>query len=559
MKQAAWLCMLSLVLFLPQTLHADVFASGIRFTNPDDSPFDGSVTDGSGLKIHFLLNDTAASVAVRIHQVSNDAVVHTINLMNLSAGWQSTQWDGTGAGGGPCYVTIEASQAPYSSSVYTLYRYIITRGTDEAIFARGVDPVRNQEKENFGFLYVANAGGSLLRGITRYDAAGGNAGTDTSGPMLAPSLATSDGGTIPWSLDLYAPVHTTTDSEARVYACDYTRGEVWRMDNDTTVPKKVITVAEPRGLAIQGSGTELKVYIAAGTHVLRANLGTDDTLMTPLDTVASLETLVRDLTFDDEGYMLVNLRTGTGFDGTGGVATERFDISGTLPLTRTSAVLSLGWSGLPAGIAQWSGPDPNSASDDIFYISVRSNSTTDLPGVYRLADISNPFTAPEHLFKPDDVPGGGGGDISTRADLTVDPAGNVVFFENGNEEILFLAPPSAAGSVSHTTRSPSIVNLPTSVERLDKTDRPTQFHLEQNFPNPFNPSTSIRFHVLERGFVALKVFDALGREVRTLVNGDYDAGLYEIRFEAENLPSGVYFYTLTTGRTIESKKMILMK
>ncbi|MBI2619050.1 MAG: T9SS type A sorting domain-containing protein [Ignavibacteriales bacterium] len=560
MRQASVLGVLAFLLFLPLNLHADVFASGIRFTNPDDSPFDGSVTDGTGLKVHFLLNDTAATVAVRIHRVSDDGVVHTINLLNLSAGWQSAEWDGTGAAGGQLYVTIEASQSPYSSSSYTMYRFIITRGTDHAIFSRGVDPVRNQSKENFGYLYVSNAGGPLLRGITRYDAAGGDAGTNPDSPMLLPSLAASDGGTIPWTIDLYAPVHATTDMDGRVYACDHTRGEVWRMDNDTTAPRKIITVSEPRGLAVRGSGTDLKLYVAAGTYVLRANMGTDDTLTTQLDTVASLETLVRDVVFDDEGYMYVNLRTGTGFDGTAGVATERYNITGTLPVIRANAVVSFGWNGLPAGIARWGGSDPNTADDDILYISVRSNATADLPGVYRIADINNPFTTPEHLFKPDDVPGGLGGDISTRADLTVDPAGNVVFFENGNEEIIFLARPSSASSVSYTTKSASTIDLgPTSVETLDKPYIPKGYLLEQNFPNPFNPSTTIQFTIRERTTVSLRVFDALGREVRTLVTGEYDAGSYQTRFDAGSLPSGVYFFTLSAGAIVETRKMILMR
>ncbi|HEX9614886.1 MAG TPA: T9SS type A sorting domain-containing protein, partial [Bacteroidota bacterium] len=473
--------------------------------------------------------------------------------------WQSTEWDGTGAGGGAYYVTLEAAQTPYSSSSYTLYRVIYTNGTNYAIYARGVDPVRNQERENFGFLYVANASGPLLRGITRYDAAGGHAGTDSASPMLTPSLSTSDGGTIPWSLDLYAPVHTTTDSEGRVYTGDYTRGEIWRMDNDTTAPRKIISVSEPRGLVIQGSGAELQVYIAAGTYVLRANMGTDDTLSTPLDTVASLETLVRDVVFDDEGFMFVNLRSGTGFDGTGGVATERYDISGTLPVTRANFVISFTWNGLPAGIAHWGGADPNSAADDIIYLSLRSNATADLPGIYMIADFVNPFTTPIHIFKPDDVPGGGGGDISTRADLTVDPAGNVVLFENGNEEIIFLARPSSAGSVSYTTTSPSVLNLPTSVERLGDGNRPSEFALEQNYPNPFNPATTIEFTVLNSGSVSLKVFDLLGREVAVLAQGQMSAGTYRATFSAENLTGGIYFYTLQTSDGSVTKKMTLLK
>ena len=71
---------------------------------------------------------------------------------------------------------------------------------------------------------------------------------------------------------------------------------------------------------------------------------------------------------------------------------------------------------------------------------------------------------------------------------------------------------------------------------------PSQFVLDQNYPNPFNPSTKITYTLPERGNVSLKVFDLLGGEVAQLVNGEIEAGSYDISFNAANLPSGIYFY-----------------
>jgi len=88
---------------------------------------------------------------------------------------------------------------------------------------------------------------------------------------------------------------------------------------------------------------------------------------------------------------------------------------------------------------------------------------------------------------------------------------------------------------------------------------PTQYSLSQNYPNPFNPSTTINFSVLSSGFVTLKVFDVLGNEIVTLVNEEKSAGVYNVDFNAANLPSGTYFYKLNAGAFIESKKMILIK
>ena len=92
---------------------------------------------------------------------------------------------------------------------------------------------------------------------------------------------------------------------------------------------------------------------------------------------------------------------------------------------------------------------------------------------------------------------------------------------------------------------------------------PTKFELAQNYPNPFNPTTTINYaipKVSESGVaVQLKVYDALGREVATLVNGKQTAGEYSVKFDASKMTSGIYFYTLRAGNFVQTRKMILMK
>lgn len=88
---------------------------------------------------------------------------------------------------------------------------------------------------------------------------------------------------------------------------------------------------------------------------------------------------------------------------------------------------------------------------------------------------------------------------------------------------------------------------------------PEKFSLKQNYPNPFNPSTSIEFSIPEQSFVELKLFDVIGKEVAVLVEEEKPAGTYKAVFEGTNLPSGTYFYRLTAGGFVESKKMILLK
>ncbi|MFA6440048.1 MAG: T9SS type A sorting domain-containing protein, partial [Bacteriovoracaceae bacterium] len=88
---------------------------------------------------------------------------------------------------------------------------------------------------------------------------------------------------------------------------------------------------------------------------------------------------------------------------------------------------------------------------------------------------------------------------------------------------------------------------------------PVQFELTQNYPNPFNPATTIRYTVPAGGFVSLKVYDMLGREVSTLVESLQNAGQYSVTFDGSHLSSGMYFYTLTAGGSSITKKMSLLK
>ncbi|MBK7379471.1 MAG: T9SS type A sorting domain-containing protein [Ignavibacteriales bacterium] len=93
---------------------------------------------------------------------------------------------------------------------------------------------------------------------------------------------------------------------------------------------------------------------------------------------------------------------------------------------------------------------------------------------------------------------------------------------------------------------------------------PEIFSLEQNYPNPFNPTTRIKFEIPGQArnantLVTLKVYDVLGNEVAILVNEEKPAGKYEVTFDASQLSSGIYFYTLKAGTFVETKKLILLK
>jgi hypothetical protein len=88
---------------------------------------------------------------------------------------------------------------------------------------------------------------------------------------------------------------------------------------------------------------------------------------------------------------------------------------------------------------------------------------------------------------------------------------------------------------------------------------PSAYALEQNFPNPFNPSTKINFSVPVEGFVTLDVYNSIGQKITTLVNETKTAGTYVVNFDASDLTSGIYFYKISSGNFTETKKMILLK
>lgn len=90
-------------------------------------------------------------------------------------------------------------------------------------------------------------------------------------------------------------------------------------------------------------------------------------------------------------------------------------------------------------------------------------------------------------------------------------------------------------------------------------DIPQKFSLSQNYPNPFNPSTRIEYSLPHSEYVTLKVYNIVGQEVKTIVNNYKNAGNYIVNFNADDIPSGVYFYSLHAGNFSQVKKMILLK
>ena len=91
------------------------------------------------------------------------------------------------------------------------------------------------------------------------------------------------------------------------------------------------------------------------------------------------------------------------------------------------------------------------------------------------------------------------------------------------------------------------------------TEIPSKYSMKQNYPNPFNPVTKISFDIPKKSFVSLKIYDILGKEIKTLVSEEKSAGKYIVDFDASYLSSGVYFYKLESGSFAETRRMIVLK
>ncbi len=160
------------------------------------------------------------------------------------------------------------------------------------------------------------------------------------------------------------------------------------------------------------------------------------------------------------------------------------------------------------------------------------------------------------------------GTTSKVAGELVDGGGNVVAVINSTSSNPFIltAPSSGTYTVNAGFKSPSfkwgttsaIINVSGIDEELIGTN-PASFELYSNYPNPFNPSTKIRYAIPQTSFTVLKVYDITGTEVMTLVNEERPAGIYEVNFDAVDLASGTYIYQLQAGNYSEAKKMILLR
>ncbi len=236
----------------------------------------------------------------------------------------------------------------------------------------------------------------------------------------------------------------------------------------------------------------------------------------------------------------------------GGIVGNKIYIAGGYPFTNT---LVIGTIGANANTITWAAgpPFPSVTKSrlggvgvgDRFYMVGGNNSagTTSSDSTFIFQTTTNTWTAL----------------ASVKPSQSHNISSSVVYWKVG-DSVKVACVGGTSGTVTATNSFHVIACGPTVVSSPGITNEvPSNYSLEQNYPNPFNPSTKINFSILKSGMVELKVYDILGREVAIIVNEYRIAGNHTVDFNASNLASGVYLYTLKAGDFTNTKKMLLIK
>ncbi|MDP3829649.1 MAG: T9SS type A sorting domain-containing protein, partial [Ignavibacteriaceae bacterium] len=150
-------------------------------------------------------------------------------------------------------------------------------------------------------------------------------------------------------------------------------------------------------------------------------------------------------------------------------------------------------------------------------------------------------------------------------EVTYSSSGNWTNLPNGNGPTLSLINPQTDNSIAENWKASGLYGTPGRLNDVytkgeeEFTNLPNEFMLFQNYPNPFNPITYIEYATDQPAIVTLSIYDVLGNLVSSLVNEYKTSGKYSVKFDANQLTSGIYFYRLTSGNNQSVKKMLLIR
>lgn len=439
-----FLLFVALMLSLNDIVKADVYPFYIRVTQPtNETPFDGSFTDGTAAAIRFYTPFSTVTFSATVKIYSGNIVVKTITKNDLSGTDNFVLWDGsndanTAAANGDYTVEITTTQ----NSAATAYTVHDAGDVAVGLSTRGVTVVNNPRSRNNGFAYGINNGGGAnpwgFVGLGRVAMTGQLFGHVADSAYVPTTGSVALGGSNRRYSPTYAP-------DGYIYSVAFTEKKIMRLHPDSLVnefftPDTVPTTGTLLDVEIVGEGAGKGMLIASTTQILFAAIGEGSTFSGSYDTLLSAEAgmtlyAVQAGGHQDQKHLFVVVRSALTnvMD-----AVYKFDYSA--GLTRKTFADSV-WGahfvdGDAVSITFKAG---NTPAGDILYLTLdKAGAGTFVSGIYALTDLDAANPTVNLVFADPD-----NNTTSSRGEVGVDYGGNLIYFENSNEQIFVLEPPTS--------------------------------------------------------------------------------------------------------------------
>jgi flagellar hook assembly protein FlgD len=439
---------------------ADVYPSFIRITQDySTAPFDGSFADGTGAAIRFILNQAADSVMVQIVPAAGGSPVATVMKTSLSVGDNAVMWNGAtapkvAAGAGAYKAVVTAYHAGFSS-------YTEVTVTTPSIFTRGITSIKDPASRWFGFIYAVSGGG-YATGLVRHSADGRQWGFKPDSAYVP-----TTGVTIPGTPGIrFSP---TADEDGYMYVIGLTDRHIYRLHIDTLNVALFDTSAygmQIQGLDVRGTGSAKTLYVTGDSAVFSVAIGTQEfNTAAPQKLVTVGSYLGKRLFFwdakiaqDSSLYVIYRADSAIGTLPLRSRGILKFNLTtGSLPKTLADTVwLAQMADGDPVTLALWPGATAG-GSDDILYLShdLGTAQQTEVSGLYAFTnlDAAKPTRAIAWADPDNNA-------SSARSAVINDARGNLVYFENSNEQVVLVAAPGGANSYALTSHDTLTITTP---------------------------------------------------------------------------------------------------
>ncbi|MDP3149323.1 MAG: T9SS type A sorting domain-containing protein [Ignavibacteria bacterium] len=464
------LLFVALMFSLNDIVKADVYPFHIRVTQPtNETPFDGNFTDGTAAAVRFYTPYSTVTFSATVKIYSGNTLIKTIMKDNLSGTDNYVLWDGStdasaATPNGQYTVEVTTTQDK-AATAYTTYD---TGAIAAGLSTRGVTVVNNPLSRNNGFAYGINGGGTAGTpwqpvGLSRVSMSGKLYG-DVIDSMHVTTTGLALGGTNRRYSPTYAP-------DGYIYSVAYTEKKIMRvhpdtLDNEFFTPDTVPTTGTLLDVEVVGEGAGKGMIVTSTTQVLFAQIGDSVTYRGPWQVLLTAQT---GMTFwasqagghQNQKHLFVVVRSALAniMDGV-----FKFDYTDSLT-ARTFADTVWGThfaDGDAVSITMKSG---NTAAGDVLYFTLdKAGAGTDVSGVYAITNLDAATPTVAIAFADPD-----NNTTSSRGEVGVDQGGNLIYFENSNEQIFLIEPPTTNLSYTNpgidpvTVTNSGIAPLPISI------------------------------------------------------------------------------------------------